>query len=256
MKEVPELSILLLVGDLPKKPKKTPGPSDEPKKEIDNKIRSELLTYLFSRGFADAVSRCRARGRCVVVLTDAQPNSLVARFAASLAPWRFVNYRMLGVQQGELTSTSAPCPLDYVVMFDEEPVNFEEVERNPALQADMIPSVKVKLAERLRNIFRLNRVAEDNANLFSFKEEEDDEDEMTKGLKRFKKRVEWARRKLLDKLDSLLWILFILTLVVVSVVIPGKKARGGGCEDRIDGVSPLLTPRLASPSLPFFSSQR
>jgi hypothetical protein len=60
-------------------------------------VKSELLSYLFSRGFSDAIAECRSRGRAVIVLTNAERTLLSSKFSASVTPWKFCNLCMVGV---------------------------------------------------------------------------------------------------------------------------------------------------------------
>jgi hypothetical protein len=179
-KEIPELSVILLVGNLPhqaedgksasKKLQRVPSMKEGLSKNVGNmnKVRAELLSYLFGRGFADAVVRCRQRGRCVLVLSSSEPSSLVTRFHASLAPWRFANFRMMGLHQAQNKQIKLnTTPLEYIVKSP-PPQALSLSQKEQKLQPwqkkktnDMTPSIKVKLAERLRFIFQKYRVAED-----------------------------------------------------------------------------------------------
>jgi hypothetical protein len=220
----------------------TPGPN--------SRVTIEKLSYFFSRGFGDAISQCQERGRGIIIVNNAYSTPLVSRLAASLSSWRFSNLRLCGVlEYGEEADNAnaariksgkelygLECHLQHIV---ECPEALRGNKYGSQTDVHVLQSRKVQLCERLTDAFKNHRNLEHAAGLLSnlAKERErneienhleeanleesvgDDKMSLHQALAQLRIRYRRMRQNTLVKLESLVWMVVVLSLVLLDVTI-------------------------------------
>jgi hypothetical protein len=208
-----------------------------------SRVAIEKLSYFFSRGFGDAIGRCQERGRGIIIVNNAHSTPLVSRLASSLSSWRFSNLRMCGVlEYGKETDK----------LLDTENYGLERhlqhiVECPEALRGDkygsttdvhVLQSRKVQLCETLTDTFKRHQRKQATSGQEARKlEKEQEKNEFENDLElrreellrvknnwhyqlaQLRIRYRQMRQRILVKLEGLVWMVVILSLVLVDVVI-------------------------------------
>ncbi len=210
----------------------------------------ERLSYFFGRGFGDAIARCQERGRAMVLVTEALSQPLVARLAASLFPWQFSNLRMCGILEfpPEIAIDHLSEKLTSIEDVEEEELkdvltefqlerHLQHIVECPAAprgniygsttHVHVLQSRKVQFAERLKLAFKhyyKHHLQETKLGQNKEKERAKSELQRLEGEQQrfgssFWNRYARAQQIVLIKLDSLLWMFIILSLVITDCTV-------------------------------------